>query len=309
VLESLSVEISVGLISKHDIKLIDKDVLQSLILSTDMTYHYELLNEARQLEDVLSSINLWEEQYNSDYEDDDDISTQQTETPSMTMIFDKTQRLSFMKILLHAADISNTVRVWPISKQWSDLIVQEFFRQGDAEKLAGLPCSPGMDRDLATQASISIKFGDYVVKPYFEVVAGLIPSANVFIDTLEENREEWINLKSMPYATSITNYFNGFLQSRYSNSNSTPPTRKVSVPAGTVTLLPSPSSSSTSKVKPMPILRATSHNNLLISPPQSSTSELRRKSNVDHNHQQNSNILYRKNNVNSPSSLLDKQQL
>ncbi|SAL97330.1 hypothetical protein [Absidia glauca] len=103
------------------------------------------------------------------------------------------QQLS--SILLHAADISNTVRPWSISKQWSDLIVQEFFRQGDIEKQHGLPVSPGMDRELSTQPDISLTFGDLVVRPYFEALATLLPGAHLFLDALDNNRSEWVRIK------------------------------------------------------------------------------------------------------------------
>lgn len=298
-LESLSVDIALDLINKHGISMIDKTTLRHLILSTDMTFHYDLLQEANALEDILSSVNLWDEEENDvvrgietlpinsqlDFSQYDDDEEEEDEDNRYTILDDK-QRLSFMKILLHAADISNTVRVWPISKQWSDLIVQEFFRQGDAEKEAGFQVSPGMDRELATQASISLKFGDYVVKPYFEAVAGLLPSARIFLDVLEDNREEWAKLKASPFATSITNYFNGFLQQRFSNTYSKPLSRRVNVPAGTVAL-PLPSNNPASSVnKPMPILRTSSHSNLLISPQSSTSSELRRNS-ADHRNKQN----------------------
>jgi hypothetical protein len=350
VLESLSVDLSNELLSKHEINLIDKATLEKLIISTDMSFHYELLNEASVLEDVLSSINLWDSQedFNDDEDDEDDdmilsetlsmtetplplvISTssasintiaqqqqQQNQQTEKNQLLNQDQRLSFMKIVLHASDISNTVRNWPTSKQWSDLIVEEFFRQGDAEKSNGLPVSPGMDRDMATQASISLKFGDYVVKPYFEALSDILPSANIFIETLEDNREEWLRLKQSPFATSITNYFNGFLQS----TRFTPTNRNVSVPAGTVQLLPSPSNSS-SHTKPMPILRATSHSSINISPPtpQSSSlsTELRRNSvdqrrlrqnssNKNKVHQQRPSFdLYLEKNVNSPSPSTSK---
>ncbi|KAI9319387.1 hypothetical protein BX666DRAFT_2133281, partial [Dichotomocladium elegans] len=176
VLEAHSVTITHNLLHKH--KLLKNlstgqwseeefmGAVEHLILSTDMIYHYELQEQVGLLEELLTPD-----------EDDDDNSW------------------SLCGILLHAADISNTVRPWPISKQWSDLIVQEFFRQGDAERRAGLDVSPGMDRDRSTQPEISLKFGDYLVKPYFEALAGFLPSARVFLDTLCENRSEWERLK------------------------------------------------------------------------------------------------------------------
>ena len=41
--------------------LIDKDLLSDLILSTDMAFHYEHLKEANALDDILSSVNLWDQ--------------------------------------------------------------------------------------------------------------------------------------------------------------------------------------------------------------------------------------------------------
>ncbi|CAO3642719.1 unnamed protein product [Cunninghamella blakesleeana] len=109
--------------------------------------------------------------------------------------FNDEQCIQFLSILLHAADISNTVRPWHLSKQWSDLIVQEFFRQGDYEKLAGMDVSPGMDRDVSNQPDISLTFGDLLVRPYFEALTNLLPDAYIFLDILENNRDEWLNLK------------------------------------------------------------------------------------------------------------------
>ncbi|GAN02126.1 high affinity cGMP-specific 3',5'-cyclic phosphodiesterase 9A isoform X4 [Mucor ambiguus] len=330
VLESLSVEITLGLLEKHQmINSIDPDLIRSLILATDMSFHYDLLSEAGVLEDIVSTVNLWDDDEQDSFSDMGSslavsetlsISIQQQHlsslsynnnnnsvkegfiqynddsTKSSQSPLDPSQRLSFASILLHAADISNTVRTWPISKQWSDLIVQEFFRQGDAEKLAGLQVSPGMDRDLATQASISLKFGDFVVKPYFEALTGLLPRAQIFLDTLQDNREEWLKLKASPFSTSITSYFNGYLASRFSIATPTPSTttsttapssskiRKVSVPAGTVAIplthaAAVAASAGNATVKPMPILRTSSHSSVLISSPHTSvSSELRRNS-------------------------------
>ncbi|KAF1801520.1 hypothetical protein FB192DRAFT_1373192 [Mucor lusitanicus] len=345
VLESLSVEIALGLLEKHHIiHRIEPDLVKRLILATDMSVHYDLLSEAGVLEDTIATVNLWDDDEQEDGFSDMgeslavsetlSISVQQQHLLSSSLSYnqhssssssvregfiqynddstkssqsplDQSQRMSFACILLHAADISNTVRSWPISKQWSDLIVQEFFRQGDAEKLAGLQVSPGMDRDLATQASISLKFGDFVVKPYFEALAGLLPRAQVFLDTLQDNREEWLKLKASPFSTSITNYFNGYLASRFSIAT-TPPSsplsnassttapssskiRKVSVPAGTVAIplthtaaagaAAAASTTGNATVKPMPILRTSSYSSALIASPHTSvSSELRRSS-------------------------------
>lgn len=171
--------------------------------------------------------------------------SQQTATTTTTTTTTTTPRTlspsqchDFCRIILHAADISNTVRPWSISKQWSDLIVQEFFRQGDAEKLAGLDVSPGMDRDESDQATISLKFGDYVVRPYFEALAGVLPKSRVFLTTLAENRLEWMQLKGSPVMALTPppppheRHFPSSLLPSSPVPN--PSGRRVSVPAGLV---------------------------------------------------------------------------
>ena len=44
--------------------------------------------------------------------------------------------------LLHAADLSNPCRPWPLAEAWATAVLEELFRQGDAEARLGLPLSP-----------------------------------------------------------------------------------------------------------------------------------------------------------------------
>ncbi|KAI8072810.1 hypothetical protein BC940DRAFT_124182 [Gongronella butleri] len=173
VLENYSVDIALGLLEKHRLALLSgtgddwKNDLKQLILSTDMKYHEEVHGLAEQLSGC-------------------DIGV--TGLSSV-------QRHQLCRVFLHAADLSNTVRPWPIAKHWSDLIVQEFFRQGDAERHAGLPISPGMDRQQSNQAAISLCFGDAVIQPYFRALAAILPKAVQFTETLATNRVQWLAIQ------------------------------------------------------------------------------------------------------------------
>ncbi|KAF8938975.1 hypothetical protein BGZ58_011041 [Dissophora ornata] len=100
-------------------------------------------------------------------------------------------RQSFLNCLLHGADISNPVKPWELCKRWSDLVMKEFYRQGDIEKAQNLPVSPNMDRDLHSQAQISLGFVDFVVQPYFESLAELLPESSPFLESLAYNHERW----------------------------------------------------------------------------------------------------------------------
>ncbi|RHZ68903.1 hypothetical protein Glove_292g69 [Diversispora epigaea] len=117
---------------------------------------------------------------------------------SIIISLDLEQRELLLKVLIHAADLSNTVRPWDISKRWSDLIVEEFFNQGDLEKTNNLPVSPNMDRKQSHQCQISLGFGDFVVKPYFEAFASFLHQASIFLDVLADNRVLWDQMKNDP---------------------------------------------------------------------------------------------------------------
>ncbi|KAL0075053.1 hypothetical protein J3Q64DRAFT_1385696 [Phycomyces blakesleeanus] len=174
--------------------------IERLILSTDMVYHEQLQQQTSWLKSAMTKTN----QNSKPKPKPKTINTNSNSNSLEITMMDRDDRQGLCRVLLHAADISNTVRPWPIAKQWSDLIVQEFFRQGDAERRAGLPVSPGMDRDLSSQADISLGFGDFVVKPYFEAIAGLLPAATVLVDTLKSNRRQWDNLKMKIKTTTTT---------------------------------------------------------------------------------------------------------
>ncbi len=58
--------------------------------------------------------------------------------------------------LLHAADLSNPCRPWPLAEVWATAVLEELFLQGDAEARLGLPpsplCSRGTTLKPASQA-------------------------------------------------------------------------------------------------------------------------------------------------------------
>ncbi|KAG0281526.1 hypothetical protein BGZ96_001102 [Linnemannia gamsii] len=154
------------------------------------------------------------------------------------------QRQSLCNCLLHAADISNAVKPWTICKRWSDLVVQEFFRQGDIEKAQHLPVSPNMDRDQHNQPQISLGFSDFVVQPYFEAFVELLPDASLLLATLADNRVHWEELRESnqqfgydPYLT-VDPLEEPSLARRPSSPllSHLPPGRRVSVAAGVLIL-------------------------------------------------------------------------
>ncbi|CAG2058475.1 unnamed protein product, partial [Timema podura] len=76
-------------------------------------------------------------------------------------------------ILIKVADISNEARPLDVAEPWLDKLLQEFFKQSDAEKLEGLPVTPFMDRDKITKPSSQCSFIGFVLLPLFEALGDL----------------------------------------------------------------------------------------------------------------------------------------
>lgn len=57
-------------------------------------------------------------------------------------------KLLVMTYGCHVSDISNLSKDWDLGLQWTNLLFEEFFAQGDLEKELGLPVGFMMDRDV-----------------------------------------------------------------------------------------------------------------------------------------------------------------
>ncbi|XP_046617573.1 uncharacterized protein LOC124303857 [Neodiprion virginianus] len=120
------------------------------ILATDMARHNEILGQFR---DITPEF---------DY-------TNKMHTNLLTMV------------LIKVADISNEARPMDVAEPWLDRLLQEFFKQSDAEKLEGLPVTPFMDRDKVTKPSSQCSFIGLVLLPLFEALGELLPELQEFI--------------------------------------------------------------------------------------------------------------------------------
>ena len=70
-----------------------------------------------------------------------------------------------LKIFIHACDISNPAKPWPVYRRWTALVMEEFWRQAELERERGLPLTvPQRDAtDLANFQQGFIAF----IRPLF----------------------------------------------------------------------------------------------------------------------------------------------
>jgi len=95
---------------------------------------------------------------------------------------------------MHMADISNLAKPQNISVQWTDRILDEFFRQGDIEREKGLPISPLCDRTTTSRPDSQIGFINYIIRPSFQLLATKTPGSifrDEVIPLVESNYSFW----------------------------------------------------------------------------------------------------------------------
>ena len=105
---------------------------------------------------------------------------------------DSSTQWEVLMYMLHMADISNPAKGDPMFKLWTDRCLEEFFAQGDKEREMGLAISMLCDRKTTKRPDSQIGFINFVVKPSYEVLAGVVTSVgrNV-LPVIESNLEYW----------------------------------------------------------------------------------------------------------------------
>jgi hypothetical protein len=115
-----------------------------------MVHHFEQINKAQ----VFSEVNGKDIQ-----------SFCRGEIAHIECLAEDSNRLFLLEIMLHFADISNPGKPRIICEKWSNLVAEEFARQGDREKKEGLEVSPMMDREKIVLCNMQLGFIEFVVTP------------------------------------------------------------------------------------------------------------------------------------------------
>lgn len=102
-------------------------------------------------------------------------------------------RQTLIELIVHAADVSTQVRPFGVAVQWTWLLFQEFFDQGDREKEQSLPISFLCDRTTTCISNSQPGFMNFIVVPLFSAIADLCPELAPLADNAMNNAKEWAN--------------------------------------------------------------------------------------------------------------------
>ena len=98
-----------------------------------------------------------------------------------------------MSIAMHTGDIANPAKPLKCCLQWTELVMEEFFRQGDLEQQLGMPISPFYDRSKNQTSQCQIGFINVLVRPLYAELCGLLgePALTEAFGALELNLKAW----------------------------------------------------------------------------------------------------------------------
>eukprot|EP00599_Poterioochromonas_sp_BG-1_P011610 CAMPEP_0173155560 /NCGR_PEP_ID=MMETSP1105-20130129/14176_1 /TAXON_ID=2985 /ORGANISM="Ochromonas sp., Strain BG-1" /LENGTH=1172 /DNA_ID=CAMNT_0014072005 /DNA_START=603 /DNA_END=4121 /DNA_ORIENTATION=- len=134
----------------------------SCVMATDMAVHFELIDETKK-----RAADGWN--------------------------FDEVKDQNLLgKILLHAADLSNPVRPYHMTKEWARRISLEFNDQVKREQALGMPVLGFMmTPDDKAFCKNEMGFASFVVAPMWKAIASLYPNLQFLVDQIDENLNSW----------------------------------------------------------------------------------------------------------------------
>mmetsp|Transcript_35539 Transcript_35539/g.101042 ORF Transcript_35539/g.101042 Transcript_35539/m.101042 type:complete len:893 (-) Transcript_35539:173-2851(-) len=103
-------------------------------------------------------------------------------------------KLLVMECILHSADVSNPCRIWDTSYAWAMVCLEEFFAQGDQEKMLGIPVQFLNDRDKLNKPNSQIGFIEFMIAPFYAAQIRLWPSLHELGDNLTSNLAQWADM-------------------------------------------------------------------------------------------------------------------
>uniref|UniRef100_A0A8C3FD77 Phosphodiesterase n=1 Tax=Chrysemys picta bellii TaxID=8478 RepID=A0A8C3FD77_CHRPI len=122
-------------LGKRQRQMLRKMVID-MVLATDMSKHMSLLADLKTM-----------------------VETKKVTSSGVLLLDNYTDRIQVLRNMVHCADLSNPTKPLELYRQWTDRIMEEFFRQGDKERERGMEISPMCDKHTASVEKSQVRAG------------------------------------------------------------------------------------------------------------------------------------------------------
>ena len=183
-----------GILQKPEFNWHTKFIRES-ILWTDFSRHKELMNKMTSLTPKIVKI-LEKERHDRELSHSQGHSQiKPLDGINLSENFEPEERLLIGSFILHCADVSNPGKEWPVAEKWANLVMNEFFAQGDLEKSLGMEPSMNCDRLTVKIPECQIGFAKYVVLDLYTQLKKIAPKSGEFLlSNLVINQAKWKSL-------------------------------------------------------------------------------------------------------------------
>ena len=96
-----------------------------------------------------------------------------------------------LEILLHASDFAPSTRTFETLHDWTYLLFEEFFHQGDVEKDNAKEIAFLCDRATINVAQQQPGFMNFIVIPTWKVVSTVLPLVDGVYQRVLQNQKQW----------------------------------------------------------------------------------------------------------------------
>ena len=162
-------------LNKQEFKIIRKRMI-SEILATDMAVHNKV-------------VSLVQEKFPLKEKIDENFKYL---SGNEKTIFDEQQNL--LNYFIHAADLAHNTKKFEFSIKWVELLINEFWLQGDKERKLNLPISFLCDRKNVDIPSSQIGFITGIILPTFGYLIKMFPDLHYTVDNAKRNLSKWKKL-------------------------------------------------------------------------------------------------------------------
>ncbi len=153
----------------------------SQILATDMANHGEIISLIR------AKIKAWEEE-----REEEDQKRFIFLSGNEKTKFDEQQ--SLLNYLIHEADLGHNTHKFEICIQWVELLLNEFWNQGDIERSKGIQISFLCDRNKIDVPASQVGFLKGFIITSFDCLVYMFPNLNYTMENAANNIKEWQKL-------------------------------------------------------------------------------------------------------------------
>lgn len=205
----------------HFTKELQRDLRQlcvSAILYTDLTKHFELMGQVSRIYNAKKELFEYIREYTPDPDETKEIenraearmiqlhgdhsSRQEQEVSTQALLeiedyfWNADVKHTVRNFFLHYADQSNAMKPWELFGRWTELLFQEFFQQGDAERAMKLPLQPLNDRARVNVPYVQIQYITFFVATPAVLMSAMMPAMKQMEEYMWSNLDSYVRLWS-----------------------------------------------------------------------------------------------------------------